>query len=221
MAREERTEQVGDVTVRLPESYTKESSRRHPLLLVLGDIGLEDAAEWADSLHAEGVLPGMLVAKAPVVTEGEVSDPAAIFTMLAGRYRLLEEPSGRWICGTGHDGITALRAVLDRSDLFGRGACLSASFEGAEGAPPLHSPMLRELEERSSLPEDTRIFLDYGTVGLDECYEPYHRDLGAILRGKGWQDDREFHIVRTQGGSHDPASWQRRLGSALRWLSGH
>jgi len=215
----EREQNIGGVKVRLPEGYTTESSRRYPLLLVLGDIGLDSAAEWTDSLHAEGVIPGIIAAKSPM-TICEVSDPKAILATLAGRYRLLEAPAGRWICGTGHDGITALRAVLDHPDLFGRAACLSASFEGTEGAPPLHSPMLRELEGRSSLPEKTRIHFDYGTMGLDECYEPYHRDLASILRGKGWQDEREFRIVRAQGGSHDSASWQNRLGSSLRWLAG-
>jgi hypothetical protein len=80
--------------------------------------------------------------------------------------------------------------------------------------------MLRELEGRHSLPEGIRIHFDHGTVGLDECYEPYHRDLGAILRAKGWKDDREFRVTRAQGDSHDPASWRKRLGPALRWLTG-
>jgi hypothetical protein len=65
-----------------------------------------------------------------------------------------------------------------------------------------------------------KLFLDYGTTGLDECYEPYHRDAGAILRAKGWKDDREFRIARTARGSHDPASWRNRLDPALRWLAG-
>ena len=70
------------------------------------------------------------------------------------------------------------------------------------------------------LPAGVKLFLDYGTLGIDECYEPYHRDAGAILRAKGWKDDREFRITRTVGGSHDPASWQNRLGPALNWLAG-
>jgi len=79
--------------------------------------------------------------------------------------------------------------------------------------------MLRELEDRSSLPGSTRLYFDYGTVGLDECYEPYHRDLGAIFRSKGWEDDREFRIASITGGTHDPTSWRHRLGPALQWLA--
>jgi len=206
-----------DVSVRLPESYAPESSRRYPLLLELGDL---DAKKWTDSLHGEGVLPEMIVATVPIRTErsAEIS-PAALLAHLATAYRLLEAPETRWICGAGHVGITALRAVLDHPYLFGRGACLSGSFEGVEGAPPLHSIILRDLEDRSSLAKGCRLYCDYGTLGLDECYEPYHRDLGAIFRGKGWRDGGEFTIQRVQGGSHDVASWQTRLGVALRWLA--
>ncbi len=208
---------IAHVSVRLPKSYASESFRRYPLLLVLGEL---QTKPWTDSLHAEGVLPEMIVATAPISAEGGAEfAPAALLANLAEAYRILEAPEGRWICGAGHDGISAMRAVLDPPDLFGCGACLSGSFEGAEGAPPLHSPILRDLEERRSLTKGRRLYFDYGTLGLDECYEPYHRDLGAILRGKGWGDGSEFTIQRVQGGSHDIVSWQARLGVALQWLA--
>jgi hypothetical protein len=199
----------------LPEAHATDGARRYPLLLALTHS--LDTKEWADRLHAEGILPEMILVTAE---GGEESAPAKLLHGITARYRVLESPAARWICGAGHDAVTALRAVLDHPDLFGAAACFSTSFEGTEGAPPLHSPMLRELEGRHSLPEGIRIHFDHGTVGLDECYEPYHRDLGAILRAKGWKDDREFRVTRAQGDSHDPASWRKRLGPALRWLTG-
>jgi enterochelin esterase-like enzyme len=202
-----------------PDSYGSMPARRFPLLLVLNAGGEEtlDAGRHVARLHAEGILPEMIVAS----LSGDVplADLSAVLRDLEEKFRLLESPRAHWICGTGHDAIIALRAALDHPDLLGAAACLSSSFEGAEGAPPLHSPMLRELEDRSFLPGSTRLYFDYGTVGLDECYEPYHRDLGAIFRSKGWEDDREFRIARITGGTHDPSSWRDRLGPALQWLA--
>lgn len=202
-----------------PGSYQRMAARRFPLLLVLneGPEKVLDAGAQVDRLHAEGILPEMIVALA----SGDLStlDPVAILRELEKQFRLLESPRARWICGTSHCAILALRTTLDHPDLFGAAACLSSSFEGVEGAPPLHSPMLRELEDRSALPESSRLYFDYGTVGLDECYEPYHRDLGAIFRSKGWEDHREFRIARITGGTHDLSSWQERLGPALEWLA--
>jgi hypothetical protein len=203
-----------ELTIALPEGYESGTSR-HPLLLAL-DPGLP-AVDIVESLRAEGILPPMIVAAR---TEGSKADAADLITHLISTYRILEAPEARWICGTGHSAAEAVRCLFTRPDLAGRAACLSTSFEGKEGAPPLHSRLLRELEERTDLPAEVKLVLDYGTLGLDECYEPYHRDAGAIFRGKGWRDDREFRITRTVGGSHDSASWQNRLGPALRWLAG-
>ena len=205
-----------EVTLFLPPSYGREpATRRYPCLLMLTP-GLKAHAAVA-SLHAEGVLPEMLVAE--VAAGSGTIDPAAMMTELAGKYRLLETPAARWIGGTGHHAITALRGILDHSEIFGAALCLSTSFEGVEGAPPPHSPMLLELEETPILPSGVRAYLDYGTVGLDECYEPYHRDLGAILREKGWTEGREFQITRHPGGSQEISSWQQRIVPALRWLA--
>jgi hypothetical protein len=207
-------EMTKDLTISLPEGYEIGTSR-HALLLTL-DPGLP-AAEIARRLREEGILPTMIVAAR---AEGSNADAAELVAHLVSNYRILESPEARWVCGTGHSAAEALRLVLSRPDLAGRAACLSTSFEGAEGAPPQHSRLLRELEERADLPAGVRLFLDYGTIGLDECYEPYHRDAGAIFRARSWKDDREFRITRTMGGSHDHASWQIRLGPALRWLAG-
>jgi hypothetical protein len=202
-----------ELTISLPEGYGSGTSR-HALLLTL-DQGLP-AAEIAARLREEGILPPMIVAAR---AEGSRAEAVDLITHLSSTHRILESPEARWVCGTGHSAAEALRMVLSRPDLAGRAACLSTSFEGTEGAPPLHSRLLRELEDRADLPGGVKLFLDYGTIGLDECYEPYHRDAGAILRAKGWKDDREFRITRTAGGSHDPVSWQNRLGPALRWLA--
>ncbi|MEI6081826.1 MAG: hypothetical protein WCR44_05280 [Verrucomicrobiota bacterium] len=204
-----------EISVFLPTSYNQTPGGKFPILLMLTP-GLK-AQEAIAELHVEGVLPEMIVAE---VLESEVpTDSIAIIAGLAERFRLLDSSSARWIGGTGHAAVDAFRALLDHPEIFSAACCLSTSFEGVEGAPPPHSPMLLHLEERKSLPAGSRIYFDYGTIGLDECYEPYHRDLGAILRCRGWKDGEDFQIHRHTGGSQDITSWQQRIGPALHWLA--
>ena len=184
------------------------------MLLSLGELA---ASECITSLHEDGILPEIILVNVPVSTDK--IPLLELSAELAMKFRLLESPAAHWIAGTGHQAVSAMLAVLDHPTFWGKAACLSTSFEGIEGAPPLHSHILRSLEERAVLPAESRLYFDYGTVGLDECYEPYHRDLGAILRGKGWRDGLEFKIVRSTGGSHEFASWNTRLAPALRWLA--
>ena len=206
-----------EISVFLPTSYSQNPSQKFPILLMLTP-GLK-AQEAIAELHLEGVLPEMIVAEVLATNTDTTIDPVAIMAGLTDRFRVLNSASARWIGGTGHVGITAFRALLHHPGTFGAACCLSTSFEGAEGAPPPHSPMLLHLEERKSLPADKRIYFDYGTIGLDECYEPYHRDLGALLRGRGWKDGEDFQIHRHTGGSQEITSWQQRIGPALRWLA--
>lgn len=205
---------INEVTVSLPAGY--ESGTRRYLLLLSLDPALP-AAAIAEGLTGEGILPPMIVATR---ADGSKAGAEELIGRLVSSLRILEASEARWICGTGHSATEALRLVLKRPALAGRAVCLSTSFEGTEGAPPLHSRLLRELEERKDLPTGVKLFLDYGTIGLDECYEPYHRDAGAFLRAGGWKDGGEFEIRRVAGGSHDGASWAQRLGPGLRWLAG-
>ena len=207
-----------EVSVFLPTSYSQTPHRKFPILLMLTQ-GLK-APEAIAGLHAEGMLPQMIVAEvAAAETPSNPINPIAIIDTLSDQFRVLDSPLARWIGGTGHAAVTAFRTLLDQPELFGAACCLSTSFEGVEGAPPPHSSMLLNLEERKSLPMG-RVFFDYGTIGLDECYEPYHRDLGALLRTRGWKDGVEFEICRVNGGFQEISSWEQRIGPALRWLAG-
>ncbi len=206
-------EMTKDLTISLPEGYAS-ITQSYALLLSLDPV--LPAAEIATRLREEGLMPPLIVA---VRAEGSNADAASLLERLTVSHRILEAPQARWICGAGHSAAEALRFVLDHPDLAGRAASLSTSFEGAEGAPPLHSRLLRELEERVDFPAGVKLFLDYGTIGLDECYEPYHRDLAALFRSRKWKEERDFEIRRIVGGSHDAASWTKRLGPALRWLA--
>jgi len=205
------------ISVFLPDSYIPESTRRFPLLLMLNS-GFK-AHDSVAQLNCEGVLPEMVVAEIATAHESLTPDPIAILGALNRRFRLLDSAFSRWIAGAAHHAIVAFQTVLDHPETFGAAMCFSTSFEGAEGAPPPHSPMLLHLEQRPILPGSVYLYFDYGTIGLDECYEPYHRDLGAILRHKNWFDGVEFVIVRNLGGSQTPSSITSRVASALHWLA--
>jgi len=112
-----------------------------------------------------------------------------------------------------------LYTAIHYPGVFSRIACLSTSFEDVTDSPSRDAVQLQALEVEPALPDGVRMYFDYGTLGVDECYEPYHRELGGILRKKGWKNGREFVIQKIQGGSHDELSWRERFGQALRFLA--
>ena len=135
------------------------------------------------------------------------------------RYRTLARPEARILGGVSLGALNTLFTMLRHPGVFGKGICLSTSFEDVSLSVPSQSRQLRALAGQASLPRDCRIYFDYGTDGLDECYDPYHAELGGLLREKGWRDGREFVIAKIPGGTHGEESWRQRLGPGLEWVT--
>jgi hypothetical protein len=159
----------GGTSLLLPATREHGATRRFPLLLVLRD-DLE-AGRTVDALHREGVLAPMIVAE----RRAAPGNPAEILESLSARHRILEHPGARWIVGAAGTGVAALRALLDHPDLFGGAACLSASLEGEESAPPSRSRPLAELEGR-------REFLVARVPGGRHDADSWRERLGPALR---------------------------------------
>lgn len=138
---------------------------------------------------------------------------------LDARYRTLAAPAARILGGASLGGLASFSVALQHPGVFGKYLCLSTSFEDVSQSVPANSQALHALAALPALPADTKMFFGYGTQGLDECYEPYHAELGSLLREKGWRDDEQFRIVRTPG-RHDELTWRGLFGEALRFLTG-
>ncbi len=198
------------------------------------------ADEWVNRLAREGVMPEAIVVGvchpegyseenesrrdfdlSPELGGAAYAEFVAteLLTHLDTHYRTLATPSARILGGSSLGGLISFYVAMQHPRAFGKFACLSTAFEDVSQRVPAQSGQLLAAEAAPVLPVGTRMYFDYGTCGLDECYDPYHRDLGAILRGKGWRDGREFSIVRVEGGTHDELSWRARWGEALRFLT--
>ncbi|MEO6848522.1 MAG: alpha/beta hydrolase-fold protein, partial [Chthoniobacterales bacterium] len=134
-------------------------------------------------------------------------------------YRTLATPEARTLAGADLGALNSFYTAIHYPGVFSKVMCLSTSFEDVTHSPPKHALLLQALEAEPALPKDVRMYFDYGTHGVDECYEVYHRDLGGILREKGWKDDREFAIRKIADGTHDELSWRMRFGEAIRFLN--
>lgn len=134
-------------------------------------------------------------------------------------YRTLAGRAHRAICGTALGGLNAFYSALHHAEVFGAIAGLSTLFDDVSQSPPDRCGALRMLEGRGDLPPETKYYFDYGTEGVERDCEPCHRELAALLRAKGWEDGRDFRVLRVIGGRHDEASWRLRLGDALRFIA--
>lgn len=141
-----------------------------------------------------------------------------LISHLDAHYRTLATPASRILVGASLGALNNVFTAFRHPGVFKKFICLSTSFEDVIGAPPAHSVQLKALANIPALPTGVKMYFDYGTVGLDECYDLYHRDLGSLLREKGWKDGQQFQIARIPDGTHDEISWRSRLGTGLRFV---
>jgi enterochelin esterase-like enzyme len=135
------------------------------------------------------------------------------------KFPLLSGAENRTLIGTGLAALNAFDLSLcGGPPEFGRYGCLSTSFEDLSMQIPARCAMLLALEDGAAPHEGARLCFDYGTEGLDECYEPYHRELSALLRNRAKSSGVEVSVLRVAGGTHDAGSWRCRLSSVLRNL---
>jgi enterochelin esterase-like enzyme len=142
-----------------------------------------------------------------------------LLAYMDARFRTLAEPTARVLGGSSLGGLISFYVAIHHPGAYGNFACLSTAFGDLSQSATNDADELRALAAVPALPERVRMYFDYGTQGQDEGYEPYHLELGRLLRQKGWQEDKEFKIVRVEGGSHHEFSWRQRFGDALRFLA--
>ena len=131
-------------------------------------------------------------------------------------YRTWSHREATGIAGSSMGGLMALCGAVCYNDWFSKAACVSSTIL------PCMGPLRRDIRN-SSIHEDTRIYLSFGT---EEAFRPNPLDpmksLTAVqnltirkdLSGRGVQTDLYCQI----GGSHSEASWGLQIPRFMDFL---
>ena len=144
-------------------------------------------------------------------------------------FRTLSGPESTFHMGSSMGGLLSWYLVREHPEFFSACGCLSshfplsesglAAFMGGEGGD--RTPyVVRDIEQGIQVPEGTRYFFDYGTVGLDADYAPVHQQVRDWLLEHGLVEGEDFLVRAYPGADHDEASWRARVGDQLAWLLG-
>jgi enterochelin esterase-like enzyme len=135
-----------------------------------------------------------------------------LMPFIASRYRVRREREHTGLGGSSLGGLVTLYLGLTYASLFGKLAVLSPSVWWN------HKSILGYLNERApEIWERPRLWLD---VGDREGRRTLH-DVEALnrrLKANGWRAGETLHFEKVHGGTHDEASWARRVGPMLRFL---
>lgn len=145
--------------------------------------------------------------------------------LVDAEFRTDARPEATIVAGSSMGGLVSLYAFFARPETFGGVAAMSPSVFVANDAP------VRWLGERAYRP--SRAYVDvgrlegeprrFGPLRLPGATRPYVvrvRRAVAALERLGWTRGKDLLYVEDLRGTHDEASWGRRLPAALRFLLG-
>jgi len=131
---------------------------------------------------------------------------------IASQYRVRQDRQATGLGGSSLGGLVTLFLGLRHPECFGKLAALSPSVWWN------HKTILGYLNERApQIWERPKLWLD---VGDREGHRTL-RDVEHIarrLKANGWRPGETMHFERVAGGTHDEASWAKRVRPMLRFL---
>jgi enterochelin esterase-like enzyme len=131
---------------------------------------------------------------------------------IASRYRVRTDRHSTGLGGSSLGGLATLYLGLRHARNFGKLAVMSPSVWWN------HKSILGYLNEQApQVWERPRLWLDVGDhEGKRTLHDTEH--LARRLKANGWVEGETMHFERVHGGTHDEASWARRVRPVLKFL---
>lgn len=137
-------------------------------------------------------------------------------------YRPLTDCANTFVLGSSMGGLISMYALCEYPDIFGGAVCMSTHI--SLGHLPLAGDnhqwaVAFEKYMTDKLPAaNTRIiYMDRGTVGIDEPYAPYQAKADSLLQALGW-DENHFISLTFEGDEHNETCWANRLAQPLTFV---
>src|SRR5450631_515631 len=234
-----------DVIVYLPPGYDRHPERTYPVLYLQDGQNLFDGRTsfvpgrtWQVREHADEAIKAGEVEPLVIVGiyntgdrrlaeytherdwqmgGGEAGAYGGLITeelmpWVAGQYRVRQEREETGVGGSSLGGLVALYLGLRFARHFGKLAVLSPSVWWN------HKSILGYLNERApEILERPRVWLDVGDQEGRNTLENADK-LNRRLLANGWKAGETLHFEQVAGGTHDEASWARRVRPMLRFL---
>lgn len=239
---------VRTVWVWLPPGYTRDESKRYPVVYMQDGQNLFDTAkatfgvEWGVDEAVWGLVSAGAMRACVVVGIENTSDRFGEYTPtpaggVGGRaglygkfitselkpfidtyYRTLTSPSDTFVAGSSLGGLVSLFLLREYPEVFGGCGALSPSLWW-DG-----EGLLRQAERDGRWAAGKRVWLDMGTEESGWGDEGGHvlrtRRMGEALVRAGLSVGEDLRCEIVEGGQHNEAAWAARVGEVIRHLVG-
>ena len=145
------------------------------------------------------------------------------------KYRTNPGPEHTFVMGSSMGGLISIYAMCEYPQIFGGAAGVSTHWIGRPTAwgpvPTLQNAALPlaafvYLSEHLAAPENHRLYMDHGTLGVDALYGVHQAFIDQIVRQRGY-DDGNWMSRTFEGKDHNEADWAERFEIPVLFLMGN
>jgi len=216
-----------DVVVWLPPGY-KNSKERYPVLYMHDGQNVFDPAtsflgidwqadETADSLIRQEVITGIIIvaiSNSPDRREeysntylGKAYSRFLAYQlkpMIDSLYRTKPSREHAAVIGSSMGGLISFLVAWWHPDVFSMAGCLSPAF-GYDRA------ILEEVASFKGGTKSLKLYIDNGTIGLEENLQPGIEEMIVHLKKLGYEENKDLNIFIDTGAVHSESAWAKRL----------
>ncbi len=127
-------------------------------------------------------------------------------------YSTKTERENTFIAGSSMGGLISWYAVCEYPEIYGGAACLSTHWVGTFDAEnnPIPQAFVDYLKKNLPDPATHKFYFDYGTETLDALYEPFQKQVDAVIKTKGYTS-KNWMTQKFEGANHSEDAWSKRL----------
>lgn len=136
-------------------------------------------------------------------------------------FSTLSDKANTFVAGSSMGGLISMYAICEYPTVFGGAACLSTHWVGISETVnnPVPAAFMQYLLKYLPLPQQHKIYFDYGSETLDSLYKPFQLQVDTIMQQKGYTTEN-WLTKEFVGADHTENAWRKRLDIPLLFLLG-
>jgi enterochelin esterase-like enzyme len=227
-----------DVIVWLPPGYKQEKSERYPVLYMQDGQNIIDpqtanfGVDWridetADSLIKAGEIKKIIVVgiynTANRFSEYAPTDTGNLYMefvvnklkpLIDKEYRTLPDAKNTAVGGSSLGGLISFMLAWNYTDIFSKAICFSPAFDIDE------YKFINPVKSYTGPKKPLKIFINIGTVGLEDSLMKGVDEMLEVLKEKGYQSGKDLMFYKDENAMHSEAYWAKQVWRFLEFMFG-
>lgn len=222
-----------DIIVWLPPDYKTNMNKKYPVLYMHDGQNLFDpktssfGVDWQIDETAQQLIKENKIKSIIIVGINNTPDRKAEYSptekgiaymkfivdvvkpFIDKNYRTLSNRENTAVGGSSMGGLISFMLAWYYPEVFSKAACMSPAFKYED------FDFTNAVKEYTGKKKNITLYIDNGSVDLDEELQPGVDKMIAILKSLGYKEDKDFYVVIDKDATHNEAAWAKRVWKPL------